>query len=298
MDNIAQMDWTHIQVFLAVADSGSLSGAARVLKVSQPTLGRQVRAAEAALEVELFHRHPRGLTLTTAGKALLEPARTMQAAAAKLSLTAAGQDNQLSGTVRITASDMVSFHLLPEIFANIRKAEPDIELELLATNAQQNLLFREADIAVRMYRSSQLDLIMRHVGDIELGMFAAQSYVREHGAPTSMQDIVNHPFVGYNDDTAIIDGMKRIGLNVDKHFFKTRCDQQVVHWELVRAGCGIGFAQKKIGAVDPLVEQILPDVPLPVLPVWLTAPEALHTNPRIRRVFDLLAEGLRDVTNT
>lgn len=108
---------------------------------------------------------------------------------------------------------------------------------------------------------------------------------------------MTHDFVGYNGNDIIIAGMRDMGLQVDRHFFKTRCDQQVVHWELARAGCGIGFSQESIGRADPDMVQILPDLPLPTLPVWLTAPEALRTNPRIRRVFDLLAEALSDMVD-
>lgn len=292
------MDWTHIQIFLAVVEHGSLSGAARALGLSQPTLGRRLKAAEAALEVELFQRNPRGLSLTPSGEALLPAAQEMQAAAARLSLAAVAEETRLTGTVRITASDMVSHHLLPKIMARIRQAEPDIELELLASNASQNLLFRESDIAVRMYRPMQVDLIARHVADLRTGIFASRQYVAKNGIPMTVDDIGNHDFVGYDEDNSILDGMAKLGVHVDKHFFKTRCDQQVVHWELAKAGCGIGFTQRQVGLADNDMVQVLPDLPLQPMPVWLTAPMALRTNPRIRRVYDLLADGLRDLTDT
>lgn len=292
------MEWAHIQIFLAVVEHNSLSGAARALGLSQPTLGRRLKAAEAALEVELFHRQPRGLSLTASGEALLPAALEMQAAAAKLSLAAVGQETRLSGTVRITASEMVSHHLLPKIIARIRYAEPDIELEIHPSNTTQNLLFRESDIAVRMYRPTQVDLIARHVGDIHVGMFASRSYIAARGMPVEFKDIGKHDFVGYGEDTAIIDGMAEMGIQLDKHFFKTRCDQQVVHWELARQGCGIGFTQNHVGQADGDMVQIMPNLPLPTLPMWLTAPIALRTNPRIRRVYDLLATGLSDITDT
>lgn len=297
MDAFSKLDWTYIQAFLAVAESGSLSGAARALGYSQPTLGRQVRAAEEALGVELFHRQPRGLVLTPTGEALLGPALEMQTAAARLSLVAEGRGESLSGVVRITASDVVSHFILPKVLADIRQAEPEIELELFPSDEPKNLLFREADIAVRMYRPDQLDMIARHLGDMAVGMFAAKDYVARKGLPTGIEDIATHDFVGYNLNDAILQGMRQLGLNVDRHFFKTRCDQQVVHWELVRAGCGIGFTQKALGLRDPEMVQVLPDLPLPTLPIWLTAPEALRTNPRIRRVYDLLAEAFSDMVD-
>ena len=295
--DISQLDWTHIQAFLAVAERGSLSGAARELGLSQPTMGRQVRAAEAALGLELFHRRPRGLVLTATGETLLEPAKEMQNAAAKLALIAEGRGVGLNGVVRITASEVVSHFLLPRILADIRIAEPEIELEVFPSDEPKNLLFREADIAIRMYRTEQLDIITRHIGNMKVGMFAAKSYLEKRGAPTHLDQFTAHDFIGYNGNDAIISGMRAMGLQVDRHFFKVRCDQQVVHWELARAGCGIGFSQVNIGRSDPDMVQILPELPLPTLPVWLTAPEALRTNPRIRRVFDLLAEALSDMVD-
>lgn len=295
--DIKTLDWTHIQTFLAVAETGSLSAAARNLGLSQPTVGRQVHAAEEALGVELFHRRSHGLDLTLSGEMLLEPAREMQNAAAKLSLIAEGRGEGLNGVVRITASEVVSHFLLPRIMADIRHAEPDIELELFPSDEPKNLLFREADIAVRMYRTEQLDIIARHIGNMRIGIFASHDYVERRGLPQNMEQFMTHDFVGYNGDDAIIAGMRDMGIKVDRHFFKTRCDQQVVHWELARAGCGIGFSQEIIGREAPDMVQVLPDLPMPSLPVWLTAPEALRTNPRIRRVFDLLADTLSDMVD-
>ncbi len=297
MNMIENLDWAYIRAFLAVAEGGSLSAAARALKLSQPTLGRQIKAAEEALGVELFHRQPRGLALTPTGEKLLAPAKDMQAAAARLSLVAEGQDDRLSGVVRITASEMVAHYLLPPIIAKIRRTEPQIELEIHPSNTSKNLLFREADIAIRMYRPDQLDIIAKHIGDMRMGMFASRAYIARFGLPTGIDNISEHEFVGYVENTAIIEGMKDLGLHVDRHFFKTRSDQQAVHWELARAGCGIGFTQLRTGKMDANMVQVLPDVSISALPFWLTAPEALRTNPRIRRVFDLLSDALCDVVD-
>ena len=295
--NILKLDWTHIQAFLAVADKGSLSAAARELGLSQPTLGRQVHAAEESLGVELFHRRSHGLDLTATGQTLLSPAKEMQKAAAKLSLAAEGRAAGLQGVVRITASEVVSHFLLPRMLADIRSVEPEIELEVFPSDEPKNLLFREADIAIRMYRTEQLDIIARHIGNMKVGMFASTAYIDKRGMPSHLEEFITHDFIGYNGNDVIISGMREMGLDVDRHFFKLRCDQQVVHWELARAGCGIGFSQERIGLEDPDMVQILPELELPSLPVWLTAPEALRTNPRIRRVFDLLADALSDMVD-
>jgi len=288
------LDWSLVQAFLAVAETGSLSAASRALGASQPTLGRQIKQIEAQLSADLFTRQPRGFVLTKTGAALVEPAQQMRAAMHQIALTAAGQQDTLQGSVRITASVVLSATHLPPIIAAIRAAEPDIAIELAPSDDTRNLLFREADIAIRMYRPTQLDLITQHIGDIPLSVFAAKSYLAKRGMPTP-DTLMDHDFVGYDANTAIIDGFNAAGFGIARDFFKTRCDDQHAYWELVCTGCGIGFSQKSIGAMEPRVQELDLGFPLQPLPVWLTAHEAMRQTPRIRRVWDMLVDGLRDL---
>jgi DNA-binding transcriptional LysR family regulator len=292
-----KLDWSLMQAFLAVAETGSLSGAARHLGTSQPTLGRQIKTIEAQLGAELFHRQPRGFALTQTGAELVAPAKAMRDAVRQITLTAAGNQARLEGTVRITSSVATSVMHLPSIIAKIRQLEPQIAIELVASDDSRNLLYREADIAVRMYRPTQLDLVTRHIGDIALGVFAAKSYIDARGAPQTQEDLLRHDFVGYDQDQAIVEGFRAAGFDVGRDFFKTRCDDNIAYWELVRAGCGIGFVQREIGAADPSVVEIQVGLQLPVLPIWLTAHEAMRQTPRIRRVWTLLEEGLRPLVS-
>jgi len=290
-----QLDWSLVQAFLTVAETGTLSAAARALNASQPTLGRQIKAIEQQLGTELFARQARGLKLTEAGESLLPAARQVRDAISHMALIAAGQQQQqtLSGVVRITASELVSHLHLPAILAKIRRTEPEIELELVPTDSTENLLFREADIAIRMYQPQQLNLVAKQLGYLEVGAFAATDYLDEFGRPESLEEFKHHQFVGYDRSELIVLGMRSAGLDVDRHFFQTRCDNQIVYWELVRQGCGIGFSQTVTAAEDPLVEQLKIDFPIPPLPVWLTAHEVMHSTPRIKRVWDLLRDNLQ-----
>ncbi|MEO0939457.1 MAG: LysR family transcriptional regulator [Pseudomonadota bacterium] len=285
------MDWDLIRSFLAVAEAGSLSGAARRTGQSQPTLGRHVKAAEAALGTELFVRVPEGLRLTEAGRSLIAPAREMAAQAAKLEALASGRDEALRGTVRITASVVVSHYILPQIIADLRRAEPEIEVELVPSDAAENLLFREADIAVRMFRPTQLDVIARHVGDQPLALYAATALLDRLGRPSTLEEVSALPFVGFDRSDMILRAMRGLGLEVDRHFFGVRCDDQAAFWRLVCAGCGVGAMQERIGAAEPLVERLDVDVDLPPLPVWLAAQEDVRRVPRVARVWAALVEG-------
>ncbi|MEX0283921.1 MAG: LysR family transcriptional regulator [Paracoccaceae bacterium] len=288
------LDWSLIPAFLAVAEAGSLSAAARALRQSQPTLGRQIRALETQLGTALFERHARGFTLTAEGEALLPHAVQMREASMALTLANAGQAAQLAGTVRMTASVFVSNFVLPDVLADIRRTEPSVQIELAPNDGSENLLFREADIALRMYRPTQLDVVTAHIVDLPLGCFAARSYLERKGRPHRPEDLFDHDLIGYDRSDLILRTMRDLGWPATRDDFALRCDDQAAYWQLVRAGCGVGFSQVFVGRADPLVEEIDLGLPIPSLPLWLAAHETLYRTPRVHRIWALLSQGLKD----
>ncbi|MEM9476490.1 MAG: LysR family transcriptional regulator [Pseudomonadota bacterium] len=289
------LDWSLVQSFLAVAETGSLSGAATALGQSQPTLGRHIRALEATLKLELFERHRRGLRLTAAGQTIRPAAEQMREAVHLLSMTAESQSQQLNGTVRIASSVFAAHHVLPAVLEDLRIAEPGISLVVQPSDESENLTFRDADIAVRMYRPRQQDLVARHLGDVRMGIFASQSYAARHPLPKMTDDLLAHDLVGYDRSPLIIDAMRNLGIHVTPDDFAVRCDNQSAYWELVRAGAGIGFTQAHVGRADPLTIEIHPiDMELPTLPLWLTAHETVRHIPRVDRIWMLLANALSE----
>lgn len=291
-DTLSSLDWSLIPAFLAVAETGSLSGAASRLGRSQPTLGRQIRQIEDALQATLFTRHPRGLHLTAAGENLLPHAQQMFAAAQSMALGAQGQSKALHGTVRISASTVIANHILPPILAQIRENEPGLRIELTATDSVDNLLLREADIALRMFQTTQLDVVTRHIGDFPISICAARSYLAIKGVPQSVEDLSAHDLVGFDRSDLILRGMHAMGLEATRDWFAVRCDDQPAYIQLVRAGCGIGFVQRHLINSLPELEEIHLGVNIPALPLWLAAPTATRHSPRISKVWKLLLEGL------
>jgi DNA-binding transcriptional LysR family regulator len=283
------IDWTLIRSFLAVAEAGSLSAAARATGISQPTLGRHIQTIEATLQVPLFARTAKGQALTEAGQALLPAARAMQAAAADLALTAKGQASGIEGTVRITASRMVSQVILPGILARLRAEEPGLQIDLVPSDTTENLLFGAADIALRMYRPTQPDLVARQIGALPLGLYAARTYLDRKGRPATPEDLMHHDFIGQDRMDQVIRVMRGLGMDVPRSFFPVRCDDPLTYVELVRAGCGLGGILRAVGDPDPALERIDVVPGLPSLPVWLTAAPRLRQSPRLRRVWDALA---------
>lgn len=283
-------DWSLMPSFLAVIDAGSLLGAARQLQQAQPTLGRHIDALESQLGVSLFERTGRGLVPTERALAIAGFARGMQAQADDLSRSLSQLATQTAGTVRITASQTVAAYALPPLLAELRAVAPEIQIELVTSNEVKNLLRREADIAIRMVRPEQSGLIARKIGDVQLGAFAHKRYLKKRGTPQQPADLFSHDLIGFDQDDSMLRGFRNFGVDIDKTAFALRSDDHIVHWQGVRAALGIGFVAKYVGRQDTNVVRVLPTMPLPPLPVWLTSHREIHGNPRIRRVFDFLAE--------
>ncbi len=285
-------DWRLVRSFLAALDQGSLLGAARVLKATQPTIGRHIAELEAQLGVVLFERTGRGLLPTPTALQLAESARAMDNAANQLARSVSGADSGISGTVRISASQPVACYLLPPILAQMRQTLPDVQVELVVSNAVSNLLRREADIALRMVQPEQASLVVKRIAKITLGTYAHRDYLRRRGTPRQPQDLLNHDLVGTDGDETIVKGMAGFGLPVIRESFAFRCDDLIAYWEAVRAGLGIGFISDYLAATDKEVVAILPMIKVPPLPMWLTVHREIRTNRRIRAVYDFLSQAL------
>ncbi len=289
-------DWSLVRSFLAVLDHGSLLGAARHLKMSQPTLGRHIAELESQLGVVLFERTGRGLVPTATALQLAEAARGMEAGALLLERTLSGVQTQSSGTVRITASVPVAVTLLPPLLATMRQNLPGIAVELVSSNQVSNLLRREADIAVRMVRPEQSSLIAKKIGEVALGAYAHRSYLARSGPLRKATDLLQHELIGSDTDPAILQGFQAMGYPVTGDAFALRSDDFIVQWHAVRAGLGIGFCADYMARSDPDVVRVLPGLlKIPPLPMWLAVHREIRTSARIRAVFDFLAEALPHV---
>lgn len=284
-------DWNQARAFLATAEEGSLSAAARALGLTQPTLGRQVAALEDNLGVTLFERAGRSLILTQSGLELLDHVRTMGEAASRFSLTASGQSQTIEGQVCITASDSLSAYWLPAVLEKLRKAAPGIEIEIVASNAIRDLKHREADIAIRHVRPEQPDLIAKLVRESTGHLYASTAYLDRHGRPKSPEDLSDADFIGFENAERMLPFLNGMGLSLTRENFKLVSANTVVIWELVKQGLGIGAMMKEIGDLTPGVECVLPTLePIPI-PIWIVTHRELHTSRRIRLVFDLLADA-------
>ncbi|MFA7505651.1 MAG: LysR family transcriptional regulator [Burkholderiaceae bacterium] len=288
------VDWTLYRTFLGVLQEGSLSGAARTLGIAQPTAGRHVAALEQALRVALFTRSPTGLQPTDAALALQPLAKAMADTATSIERAAAaqGEGDAVRGVLRITASDVIGVEVLPPVLAGLRDRYPALAIELALTDRVEDLLHGEADIAIRMIRPDQDRLIARHIGSVELGMYASQDYIARHGVPGDVQALLARSLVGFDRETPYLrDTARRLG-SVGRENFALRCDSNAAQLALIRAGAGIGMCQVALaGRGEPLV-RLLPEAFSLWLEVWLTMHEDLRNSPRCRIGFDALAQAL------
>ncbi len=296
--NSVSFDWNQARAFLATVEEGSLSAGARALGVTQPTLGRQVAALEDALDVVLFERVGKSLVLTPSGLELADHVRVMFEAASRVSLTASGQSQAIDGKVRITASDVMSAFILPPVVAELRARAPLVEFEIVAANDIRDLQSREADIAIRHVRPEQPDLIAKLVSEASAHFYAAKPYLDHRGRPASITDIKAYDFIGFGENSRMIEMLNPFGLGLTAENFRLGSESGVVSWQMARSGLGIIIMSDEVAAMAPEMERVLPEMDPFVFPVWLTAHRELHTSRRIRLVFDLLAGFLPGVMGT
>lgn len=285
-------DWGLVRAFLAALDRGSLLGAARALGMSQPTVGRHIAQLEAQIGGALFERTGRGLRPTALAQRLAPGARAMQEGATALAQDLSGARQELAGTVRLSASQPVACYLLPTVLARLRRERPAIEIELVVSNAVSNLLQREADIALRMVQPDQSSLVVRRIAELRFSACAHRDYLARRGAPEQPADLLTHDLIGLDRQDDIVRGFAASGLPIGRERFVLRTDDLVAYWQAVRAGLGIGFVADYVIATDPEVQPVLPGLPLPTLPVWLTVHREIRGSGRIRAVYDHLARAV------
>jgi len=286
--NVAQIDWRLWTTFLAVMENHSLSGAARYLAMTQPTIGRHIDTLEDALGATLFTRSKAGLSPTELARTLLPNVHLMASTAAALKRQAANKTNKTPSIVRITASQIVGTELLPNTLTEFRRLNSQIQLEINITNELLNLPQRSADIAIRMTRPTQEKLVAKKIRDAQLGLYASSNYIEKRGAPKRIEDLFEHDLIGYDKDQFRLADLKLGKRALTPQDFSIRCDNDVAQLAALRAGLGIGVAHAKIAKRDKLIS-VFPSKISIVLPMWLVMHEDLKSDPNVRAVFNHLS---------
>lgn len=290
-------DWDLYQSLHTVVRAGSLSAAARVLGISQPTVGRHIEQLEQALGLPLFTRSPQGLKPTEFTRTLAPSLEAMAAAAQTALREASGEADTASGVIRLTASEVVGAEVLPALLADFHEQHPGVVIELVLSNRVEDLLHREADVAVRMTRPTQSGLRARRVGSIGGGLYAHRRYLQTRGEPRTLAD-PGHVAVGFDRDDTPVRMLSAANPALTRELFAFRSDSDLAQLAAIRAGFGIGGIQHGIARRDPNLVQVLDEVFNFELEAWVVMHEDLKASRRMRLMFDHLVAGLGEYVRT
>jgi DNA-binding transcriptional LysR family regulator len=280
-------DWDAFRVLLSVVERGSFSGGARALGISQPTAGRKIAALEASLGARLLLRRARGVVLTPAGEEVVVEARRMaegaEAAARRVSGASA------PSVVRISTSEGVGAAWLPKRLLSIARANPTLRLELVIDNTPVDLSRRQADVAVRLFRPREPDIVARKVATLAFGFFASHAYVAARGAPKRATDLEKHDLIGFPDGT-VASYDRWLRTLVPRERFVVRTGSILAQHEAARSGFGIVVGAVAILGHDRALERLLPRLSPPSMDIWVAAHADVRKNAGVARIFDALVD--------
>ncbi|WCK21774.1 LysR family transcriptional regulator [Agrobacterium tumefaciens] len=274
-------DWENLRHFMAVGRNGTLSGAARALKVDHATVSRRLAALEVELDVALVDRLPRSCRLTTIGKQVFDQAVTMESAADGIARIARAAHTPLIGKVTLSAPPVLSVHLLAQHLADFRSRYPDIRLSLAAQAQQVSLSRREADVAIRLVRPEETGSFARKLGTMAFGLYARRDYAHRE-APDRWQ------FIAYDESFTDMPQQKwLLGIAGAR---PVACELNDISGHLIaaRAGAGVTGLPCFLGDADPDLVRVGEDVPPFSRDIWLLVHRDLRKTPSVRAVMDFL----------
>lgn len=283
-------DWDDLRVTLAIAENGTLSGAATRLGISHPTLSRRLRAMERRLGTRLFDRAPSGLRLTPAGEEMRALAAQLRDDIAQLEQRIANRDNGATGPVRLTAPDAVSEFLLPSILAEVCAENPGLTLDLVVANQVVSLAYRDADIALRVTNKPAESLRGRRVGTVAMAIYGLSSLPIEDAAATPS----GVPWIGFDATLACSGPGLWVARNVAESDIRFRANTLPGAAQAVRAGMGYGVLPCFVAASMPELVRVGEPLPELAVPLWLLVHSELARVPRIRRATQALAAKLEE----
>jgi DNA-binding transcriptional LysR family regulator len=286
-------DWNLLRSFIAVHETGTLTEAARRLGTTQPSVGRHVRELEGAIGEALFVRLPGRLKPTQRAVELYEAVAAMKHAVVNAERLFVGAQERVVGSVRVAVSEVYAYHVVTPIVSRLLAEQPELEIELSVSNQADNLLRRDADIAVRFFRPEQDDLIAVCVGSTELGLFAHEAYLERHGEPTGF-DLPEGAFIaGFDRETTPIGPLIRPPLPERPVRFRLRTDAMLARQAAVETGLAVGVYLVDVAAQRPGLRRILADRFGQRQEVWLCAHAELRRSVSMRFVWSGLEQALR-----
>lgn len=286
------IDWSDLQFCLAVARYGTLSAAARAMRVTQPTVGRRIAAFEQKLGATLFVRTPRAWKLSEVGSAVLRHAEHMQAHALSAEMLAAGRDVGVVGRVRVTASEWMIFSVLSPALAPYLARHPGLCVELIADTRHLSLVKREADIALRPSEFAHKEIVQRKVGLLSFGLYASESYLSRYGQPDFARGAPGHVLVTATDDMNNLADYEWLPPMAANAHVAVRTNGREPMARLAAAGIGIACLPRYLGDGLPGLRRLDTPTASPVRQLWLGVHRAARTTPRVRVALGFITDTL------
>lgn len=284
------MDWNDIRYFLAAARTGSLAAASRQLGSHQPTVGRHIDNLEKQLGVRLFQRHAQGLTLTEEGLRILQAAEVMGDAAVMLQRVGSIEGTQMRGNVRIAAPSGLAVHLITPSLPSFLERFPELDVTLQPSASSADLTHGEADVAIRLYRPNAEELVVRHVGTLEFGLYGATDYLQRHGTPQNSAALSQHLFIGYGEQLRHLEENHWLEALAGEARIVLRSDDTHTRLAAAEAALGLAVLPHLLVRHSPRLQRLLAGEEVPSKPIWLVVHRDLRHLPRVRAVLDWLVE--------
>ena len=287
-------DWSDIAVFLAVFDAGSLVAAADLLDLSQPTVGRRLTALEERMGVTLFARTGRRMVPTEVALRIEDSARKMSREMHAIQRGVAGAAKGLQGQVTISANEGTGSEWLVPVLADLHLKHPEIFVELKIESRAADRVQREADIALRMGRPTQLDLITRKLATVGFGFYASEDWVARHDPIETIADLQGKPWVRgtftARGNDMLAGFFEEHGVSMQTTMSTNSPAAQIL---AVRHGVGLGVLSHRWATREPGLVRLIPEVAAATIELWLVTHEDLRHSARIKAVADHIADAAR-----
>jgi DNA-binding transcriptional LysR family regulator len=285
---MAGLEWDDLRYVLAVAEAGSLAGAARDLGVNHTTVLRRVGAFERRLGLRLFERLPTGYVLTAGGEELIAAARHIDDTVTGLERKLAGQDLRLSGPVRITTTDTLMGSIFPEILAEFCAAHPGIGIEVAVSNLMFNLTKRDADVAIRPANDPPETLVGRRIAKVAFAIYASPRYLAQR---RKADDLAAHRWVAPDDSLAATSVARWMHSEVPDSEIALRADSLLALRQAAQAGLGLAALPCYLGDTSPSLVCVHGPIAAMQTALWILTHADLRRTARIRAFTEFAADA-------
>jgi DNA-binding transcriptional LysR family regulator len=293
------LDWDKLRIFHTAAESGSFTHAAEKLGMSQSAVSRQISALEEDLRLKLFIRHARGLVLTEVGEQLFRTAHRMHWELQQVETQMSESQDEPTGPLLVTTTVGFGSTWLASRINEFLMLYPAIQIEIKLNDAEMDLAMREADVAIRLHRPNQSEMIQRKLFSVHNHFYASKDYIAKHGQPRSIEDLDNHRIISFGEPVPSylgdINFLERLG-RPDNSPRRASLKVNAIYgmMQASRAGIGIAMLPDYVAENEPLLEKVLMEIPIPEYETYFVYPPALKNSKRVGVFRDFLVGKARE----